>query len=228
MIAEWLGNSQRSVPSLLPSDNVGVDLSINEIVLAYWQLAKTYYSKDGRPTKELSCMREALRPLRQLYGHTSARNFGPKALKAVRQRMIDRSLSRGLINRRVGRIKRVFKWAVAEELIPPTVHHGLQAVAGLGYGRTKDSREVTGEDSHKIDPKNSTRTPYQDSDGNANRRHSSHLNMPCPFVKKYKEAKANHLREADRGIPLGPSPPPQAITSYTPSFFCSGQSWMRL
>ena len=33
-------------------------------------------------------------------------------------------------NRRIGRIKRAFKWAVAEELIPPSVFHGLQAVAG--------------------------------------------------------------------------------------------------
>ena len=137
MIAEWLGSSQRSARSSAPSHDVGVDLSINEMVLAYWDFAKTYYSKDGRPTKELSCMQEALRPLRQLYGHTSAQDFGPKALKTVRQHMIDQSLARGLINHRVGRIKRVFKWAVAEELIPPTVHHGLQAVAGLRYGRTK-------------------------------------------------------------------------------------------
>ena len=137
MIAEWLSSSQRSARSSAPSHDVGIDLSINELLLAYWDFAKTYYSKDGRPTKELGCMQEALRPLRQLYGHTSARDFGPKALKTVRQHMIDRSLSRGLINHRVGRIKRVFKWAVAEELIPPTVHHGLQAVAGLRYGRTK-------------------------------------------------------------------------------------------
>ena len=89
-------------------------------------------------------MREALRPLRQLYGHSSARGFGPRALKAVRQHMSDRSLSRCLINRRVGRIKRVFKWAVAEELIPPSVYHGLQAVAGLRYGRTEARETAAG------------------------------------------------------------------------------------
>ena len=95
MIAEWLGsNSPRSVRPATPSHDVGVDLSINEMVLAYWQFAKTYYSKNGRPTKELSCMREALRPLRRLYGHTSARDFGPKALKAVRQHIsTDRCLA---------------------------------------------------------------------------------------------------------------------------------------
>jgi integrase len=41
-----------------------------------------------------------------------------------------------VVNHRVSRIKRAINWAVAEELIPPFVHHGLQAVTGLGYGRT--------------------------------------------------------------------------------------------
>ena len=41
----------------------------------------------------------------------------------------------------LGRIKRAFKWAVAEELVPPSVFHGLQAVAGLRFGRT-EARET--------------------------------------------------------------------------------------
>jgi integrase len=86
-------------------------------------------------------MREALRPVRKLYGDACAQYFGPKALKAVRQDMVESGLSRGLINRRVGRIKRVFRWAVAEELVSPSVYHGLQAVVGLRYGRT-DAREA--------------------------------------------------------------------------------------
>jgi len=50
--------------------------------------------------------------------------------------MIDGGLAPGVINRRVFRVKRVFKWAVAEELVPPSVHHGLMAVTGLRRGRT--------------------------------------------------------------------------------------------
>ncbi len=80
-------------------------LSVNELILAYWKFAKTYYAKGGKPTKELACMREALRPLRQLYGHANAGEFGPKALKAVRQHMVDLGLSRGVINRRIGRVQ---------------------------------------------------------------------------------------------------------------------------
>src|SRR5262249_3120349 len=32
-------------------------------------------------------------------------------------------------------IVRAFKWAVAEAMVPPSVHHGLQAVSGLRRGR---------------------------------------------------------------------------------------------
>jgi integrase len=71
--------------------------------------------------------------------------------------MTDRRLSRGVINSRINRIKRAFKWAVAEELIPPHVLHGLQAVGGLRFGRT-EARETEpvkpaqNEDVHAILP----------------------------------------------------------------------------
>lgn len=115
-------------------------VTVNELILRYWRFAKNYYSKNGSPTKELDCMRLALRPLRKLYGYTRGAEFGPKALKVIRQAMIDQGLCRGVINHRVSRIKRVFKWAVSEELVPGSVYHALGAVTGLRFGRT-DARE---------------------------------------------------------------------------------------
>jgi integrase len=112
-------------------------LFVSELILTYWRFAETYYVKDGQPTRELDNIRDALRPLHSLYGRTPASRFGPKSLKAVRQQMIDGGLSRGVINERIGRVKRLFKWAVAEELVPPSVHQGLEAVGGLRFGRTK-------------------------------------------------------------------------------------------
>ncbi len=120
----------------------GCELEIDELILRYLQFAETYYSKDGKPTKEFTCMKEALRPLRELFGSTAASQFGPKGLKTVRQHMVDEcGLCRNVVNRRVGRIKRVFKWSVAEELVPASVWHALQTVTGLRYGRT-DARET--------------------------------------------------------------------------------------
>ncbi|HEY1189475.1 MAG TPA: hypothetical protein VGE74_17615 [Gemmata sp.] len=73
---------------------------------------------DGKPTHEIVELRLSVRPVRELYGHIPAREFGPKALTAVRQQMIGAALSRTLINRRTDRIRRVFKWASSEELAP--------------------------------------------------------------------------------------------------------------
>jgi integrase len=80
--------------------------------------------------------KRSMRPLREFYGRTPAREFGPLALKAVRQRMVESGLCRGVVNQRVGRIKRVFKWAVSEELVPPGTFEALRAGAGLARGRT--------------------------------------------------------------------------------------------
>jgi integrase len=87
-----------------------------------------------------SDIRYAIRPLRQLYGHTLARDFGPLALKSVRKAFIESGLCRNEVNKRVGKIVRALKWAVSEEMVPPSVHHGLKAVSGLRRGRA-DVRE---------------------------------------------------------------------------------------
>jgi integrase len=58
------------------------------------------------------------------------------ALKACRQAMLDAGLCRGVINQRVGRVRRMFKWAVSNELVPASVYHGLLTVQGLQRGRT--------------------------------------------------------------------------------------------
>jgi len=122
------------------------DVSVSEVCLRFWQHAQGYYRLlDGSPSDELYNFRYSLDPLLNLYGNTNADRIGPVALKAVRQHMIDGGrLCRRTINQRVDHIKRVFKWAVSEELVPPTVYEGLRAVAGLrkGYAGTYDRPKV--------------------------------------------------------------------------------------
>ena len=138
LIAEWLSQDQSHGGDQADAKESSGSLSVNELLLRYWGFVESYYVKDGQPTTEQSGVREAIWPLRHLYGATKGGEFGPKALRAVRQYMIDeQDLSRKVINQRIGRIKRLFKWAVAEELVPLSIHHGLQAVAGLRFGRTK-------------------------------------------------------------------------------------------
>ena len=117
----------------------GVDLvvPVAEIVAAYLTHAKRYYRHpDGTSTGEAEAIRYALRPLRKLYGPTPAAEFGPKSLKALQQHMAELRWSRKLVNARIGRVVRMFKWAVGEELVAAAVYGGLRAVSGLQAGRS--------------------------------------------------------------------------------------------
>jgi hypothetical protein len=65
------------------------NISVNEVLIAFLRHADAHYRRpDGTPTSEPTEFRASLRPLRILYGHTSAREFGPLALAAVRREMI--------------------------------------------------------------------------------------------------------------------------------------------
>ena len=54
--------------------------------------------------------------------------------------MVEADLCRSEINRRIGRIVRLFKWAACEGLVQSSVHQALQALPGLRRGRA-DVRE---------------------------------------------------------------------------------------
>ena len=112
-------------------------LLVSEVLVKYLKFAEDYYDADGTPGKEFRAMVDAIAPVNHFYGDSLADEFGPLKLKAVRQHLIDCDLCRTEINKRIGRIKRVFKWAVSEQLVAPSVHEGLRTVTGLLYGRTK-------------------------------------------------------------------------------------------
>ena len=132
LIGEWLSAGRPTV-----ADRQQCDLTIIELVASYWRFAGRHYIKNGKQTSELGNVKDALRPVKKLYGHTLASDFGPLALKATRQTMIDGGLARQNINARVGRIRRMFKWAASEELVPASVFQALGTVSGLRKGRTE-------------------------------------------------------------------------------------------
>src|SRR3954453_21881814 len=81
LVAEWLSNGRQ----LAATD----DVSVSELMVGYFRHVDSYYVKDGEPTSEAGLLRLSLRVLKKLYGDTPAREFGPLALKAVRQAYID-------------------------------------------------------------------------------------------------------------------------------------------
>lgn len=137
LIAEWATSPRPSTPGL-SRPTIGVDLTVNELMVAYWDKhVVDYYTKNGRPTSEVDNNRQALRFLRRLHGSLPTRDFGPQALKAVRQAMIDAGRCRSLINKDLNRVRGMFRWAVEQELLPVTVYQALQTVAGLRKGRSE-------------------------------------------------------------------------------------------
>lgn len=143
LVAEWLANGRRALggDGADRGGPAGDGKEVAEILAAFLDHAERYYRlPDGSTSTEVTAYRDAMKPLRRLYGHTLAAQFGPLALKAVREEMIRIGWCRKRINRQVGRVKHIFKWSVENELVPPAVFHGLQAVAGLRVGRS-DARE---------------------------------------------------------------------------------------
>lgn len=134
LVANWLADHPSNATGQPVNQSDG-DLSIAELLVAYLRFAEDYYRRDGKPTKELANIRQALRPLRELYSLTSVHEFGPLALKTVRQAMINAGLCRNEINKRIRRIVGVFRWGVENELVPSPIHHGLKAVSGLRKGQ---------------------------------------------------------------------------------------------
>jgi integrase len=166
ILAEWeaAGRHLTSFPQ-----HATPDITLNELMERYWCFAESYYVKDDKPSGEQEPIRQALRPVKRLYGHTLAKDFGPLALKAVRQEMVrhrvvrrikvtdpetgeerheEKVLAVGLtrknINKQIGRIRRMFAWAVEEELIPVEVHAALLRVKGLrkGKGQAREKPRV--------------------------------------------------------------------------------------
>jgi integrase len=133
ILAEWLASGRQVTNG---AGEAPADLTVVEMIRGYMSFAGGYYRKDAKPTSEVANIKLAMRPLKELYGHTVAKDFGPLALKTVRQAMIDADLSRGEVNKRVSHVVRCFKWAAENELVPASVHHGLKTVSGLRKGRS--------------------------------------------------------------------------------------------
>jgi integrase len=147
VIAEWKANGCK--PPAAPSD-----ITVVELLDRFWSHAKDYYrDSKKRKTTSIDNFRSALRPVVGLYGSTAVVDFGPIALKAVRQVMIDLGWSRTYINEQVRRIKQVFDWGVSEELYPASVADALKYVKGLRKGRSpaRETKPVKPAPNHLID-----------------------------------------------------------------------------
>lgn len=118
-----------------PSELRTRQLTVSQLVAAFLDYAAAHY---GRGTRgEYANCKHALIPLaRSEYGPLLASQFGPRALKEWQAALVAKKHSRTYVNQQASKIKRAFRWAASEELIPVTVHQALATVQGLQAGRT--------------------------------------------------------------------------------------------
>jgi integrase len=113
------------------------DISIGELAILYDSHVRQHYVKDGRPTSEQCVIRAALHFLLASERHTLVRDFGPRRFKAVRAAMVSAGTCRETANKYSGRIRRLIRWGVGEEFVPPYVLAAIVAIDGLKAGRTE-------------------------------------------------------------------------------------------
>lgn len=95
IIAEYIAAGRKLPPQFCTNHTTVV-----ELIVQFLRFAKTHYRKNGRRTRGDIVFRDAAKPLKRLYGRKPVTEFGPLALKAVREAMIEEDLARRTINDR--------------------------------------------------------------------------------------------------------------------------------
>lgn len=133
VIAKWRGDDVDEVHS----DIEPTACLVSELVLAYLEHAKKYYGDHGSRRSTANNIKPTLRSLVDLFGDQPAALFGPLKLQELQQHWIDKGHSRTYVNDQTGVVRRMFKYGVSQELLPPSVYQALMTVANLSKGRTQ-------------------------------------------------------------------------------------------
>lgn len=141
LVAEWLVNGRQNL-----NDQRAPGPSVGEVILAFMGYAQEHYPDSSREPK---MFRFTLRPLRRLYSGMPAADFDAQALTALQWSMAsgnwmseqdkEKARKRGdpigwcrnVVNRRIARVKTMWRWAESRKLVPPGSYHHLQTVRGL-------------------------------------------------------------------------------------------------
>jgi integrase len=121
--------------------------ALTSVIQQFLEWAADYYRRaDRTPTGEADNLYWGLQGLDDLYGEMPAGEFGPSHMQgfADAQRITvgphGRTTSRQTINKRMGYVRRLFKWAKGAGIVPH-VYERIRDVRGLSRGRT-DAREA--------------------------------------------------------------------------------------
>ncbi|MDR0327679.1 MAG: site-specific integrase [Planctomycetaceae bacterium] len=128
---------KRFIAALLESPNLPLQgVEGGEVFIA--ELADGYLDhieKSRIDEKEYLHFKSSIAYLIEVYGELTVNEFSPKKLTAVRSQMVKAgTLCRLMINKYIGRIRRIFEWGVREEFVQSNVSNALKAVKDLRKG----------------------------------------------------------------------------------------------
>jgi integrase len=102
---------------------------------AFLDHAEAYYRKHDQPTSAVNNFRRGAVWCLDAWGALPAAEVTPLRLRALRDAMVAHGLNRSTVNKYLGAVRHCWRWAVAEELVPPSVLEGLRAVPNFPRGR---------------------------------------------------------------------------------------------
>lgn len=125
-----------AAPPPQSSDPPPAGITIAELCLL-WIAAceKKYTRKDGTTTSSLDGCHQVTRALER-DGAMPAASFKARALVTLQERLVANGKPRVSVNRIVKGVRRLFRWAVVMEYVPPTTITALEAVEPLRKGQT--------------------------------------------------------------------------------------------
>lgn len=128
----------QSPPQQHVENQVNDPITVKHVATVYHEHAKAIYA-DG--SKDLARIKKLTDELIEHYGDVLADEFGPRALKEQRKRWIDAGNSRKYCNRLTNGVIRMYKHAVAEELVDQSAWQRLRSLEPLRAGQTT-AREI--------------------------------------------------------------------------------------
>ncbi len=135
----WVSRLLAADGPILDADTTE-NASIAELVERYMR----HVERMSRNPKERSSITGVMRRFYSQFARVPAKNFGPRMLVQFQDELARAGYARKTINQMVGRVKRFFKWCTQQELLPPSIYHGLATIDGVRRGQpgVKESHPV--------------------------------------------------------------------------------------
>jgi integrase len=131
LIAEYLANGRQ-----LPERSLDSSFLLKDLVSEYLaRHVERAYVKHGAPTGEQRNIKNVFRKLLPANGGLPIQLFSPGRLIRHRDLLIAKGLSHTTINKEIGVIKRMFRWAAEREIVDGSNSHAIQSVQPLRRGQ---------------------------------------------------------------------------------------------